>query len=186
VGLELRHLDDDPRTREYMKAEVEADIEAGNLYYGKYLSPAGQEVWPDALTQAVTSYDDEWLQVTMTPTAYWLERYPRRTPSGGSTMAKVPSNAPQMLGEGEFNRFYIRGVCLRAIKDGINRIRIIRVKEVRQARAESVQLIGMLVDPSEILTDLRAHPGEPTTYGVPMGPNSGLSIEIPDQSSQPQ
>ena len=27
-------------------------------------------------------------------------------------MVKVPVTAPQTLAEGEFNRFYIRGVCL--------------------------------------------------------------------------
>jgi hypothetical protein len=179
VGLALRHLDDDPRTRQYMGTEVDADIEAGTLYLGKYLSPSGRAAWPEALRQAVSSHDDDWLIANMASSAYWLEQHQQSKPSGGSTWARVPRTAPQMLGEGEYNRFYIRGVCLRAIADGIDHIQVVRVKHVGHPRPESEQLIGTLLDPAEVLADLRNNPGAPTFLGVPMGPNSGLGVEIP-------
>ncbi len=83
-----------------------------------------------------------------------------------------------MLAEGEFNRFYIRAVCARAVADGISGVVVYRAKSVEHARSESERKIGQTVDPSAVLNDLRAHPGVDTALGLPPGPNSGLSIAL--------
>ncbi|BBI63173.1 hypothetical protein HSBAA_44790 [Vreelandella sulfidaeris] len=41
----------------------------------------------------------------------------RKKPKGGTTIAKIPVTANETLAEGEFNRFYARGFCQRAIKE---------------------------------------------------------------------
>jgi hypothetical protein len=83
-----------------------------------------------------------------------------------------------MLAEGEFNRFYIRGVCLRAIEEGMYEVIVYRAKTVEHARAESEQKIGQRVAAEDVLRDLRAHPGVDTALGLPPGPNSGLSVHF--------
>jgi hypothetical protein len=88
-------------------------------------------------------------------------------------------NAHEMLAEGEFNRFYIRAICLRAIEDGVPEVIVYRAKPVEHARAESEQKIGKGVAPEALLRDLRAHPGIDTALGLPQGPNSGLSVYLP-------
>jgi len=162
-----------------MRSEVQADIDGDTLYYGKYLSPSGTAAFPVLLLEAVTAHDDDWLINSLGQPGYHLERYPRRTPSGGWTTAKVPYSAAETLGEGEFNRFYVRGLCLRALADGVDSLRVERVKEVANPRQESEQLRGTLVNATALLADLREHPGVDTALGVPSGPNSGLSVELP-------
>jgi len=40
-------------------------------------------------------------------------------------------NAHEMLAEGEFNRFYIRALCARAIEDGLPEVTVYRAKRSR-------------------------------------------------------
>jgi hypothetical protein len=89
------------------------------------------------------------------------------------------SNAHEMLAEGEFNRFYIRALCLRAIEDGIPDVVVYRAKPVENPRSESQQKIDEHVSPEALLRDLRIHPGVDTALGLPPGPNSGLSVRLP-------
>ena len=89
------------------------------------------------------------------------------------------SNAHEMLAEGEFNRFYIRALCLRAIEDGMAQVIVYRAKAVQNARSESERKIGQGVPVEALLRDLRTHPGVDTALGLPPGPNSGLSVRLP-------
>jgi hypothetical protein len=88
-------------------------------------------------------------------------------------------NAHEMLAEGEFNRFYIRALCLRAIEDGVSEVIVYRAKDVEHARSESQQKIGSRVAAELLLRDLRTHVGVDTALGLPPGPNSGLSVHLP-------
>jgi hypothetical protein len=103
----------------------------------------------------------------------------KRTRNGGTTLAKVPITAPDTLAEGEFNRFYIRGLCRRAIEEQIPNLVIYRAKEVSNPRPESEEKIGKSISAQTLLTDLRTHLGIDTVLGLPAGPNSGLSVKLP-------
>jgi hypothetical protein len=72
------------------------------------------------------------------------------------TLAKVPITAPETLAEGEFNRFYARGLCLRAMAQGIESLVVYRAKDVVNPRPESVALIGKSLPAKQLLDDLRA------------------------------
>lgn len=98
----------------------------------------------------------------------------------GKTFAKgVPVNASQTLAEGEFNRFYARGLCLRAVNEGHSQVRVYRAKDVASPRPASEAMIGMLLDAQALLEDLRQSSGVEPALGLPPGPNSGLSVELP-------
>lgn len=92
---------------------------------------------------------------------------------------KVPINAPQRLAEGEFNRFYIRGLCLRALDEGKSTVVVYRARHSSSPRLESEELIGSAFDAKALLEDLRESPGVDTALGLPPGPNSGLSARLP-------
>jgi hypothetical protein len=79
--------------------------------------------------------------------------------------------------EGEFNRFYLRGLSRRAIEDGIS-LEVYRAKVVAEARPDSEALLGRVLRPADLLEDLRRNKGFGTFLGVPMGPNSGLSARL--------
>jgi hypothetical protein len=106
----------------------------------------------------------------------------RRTPRGGMTVARVPVTAADTLAEGEFNRFYARALCRRAIEEQRPSVTVYRAKAVENPRSTSEALIGRSFSPLALLADLRQHVGTDTALGLPPGlppgPNSGLSIQL--------
>jgi hypothetical protein len=104
----------------------------------------------------------------------------RRKPGGfGITTYRIPPTAPDTMSEGEFNRFYVRALCRRAIEENIPTLIIYRAKSVVKPRTDSELKIGTSVNPGQILQDLRTSPGLEPALGLPPGPNSGLSAKLP-------
>lgn len=177
MGLEYKDLDE--RTRAFMLAEIERDIAAKTLYLSENLNPQGQADYPDLLRTAARSGSDDTFGSVIRDRLNPYEK-PRRLKSGQfSKPPAMRSNAHEMLAEGEFNRFYIRAVCLRAIEDGIQEVVVYRAKNVQNARRESEQKIGQRVPVEPLLRDLRTNIGVDTAMGLPPGPNSGLSVRLP-------
>lgn len=176
MGIAYQNLDDD--TRAFMLDEAKM----GGHYISPRLSPAGQAGWTSLFEEAVRSHDDDWLaaQIIEKRLMNDEEEYVR---SGVTRMRKVniPHSA-QMLAEGEFNRYYIRGLCMRAKRDSIVELEIYRGKEVRTPRPESEAKIGTMVAVGDLLAALRSNDFvtvEESAFGVPSGPNSGLTAKIP-------
>lgn len=90
---------------------------------------------------------------------------------------RVPENAHETLAEGEFNRFYMRGLCRAAMEDGIT-VEAYRARASANPRPESEALVGREFVPAQLLADLRQHIGVDTAFGLPPGPNSGLSARL--------
>jgi len=177
MGLDYNDLDD--RTRTLMVVEIERDIAGKTLYLSENLNPQGQTDYPDLIRAAARSGSDVTLGAAILGRLNPFEK-PRKLKSGGVSKPPVMrSNAHEMLAEGEFNRFYIRALCLRAIKDGIPEVIVYRAKAVENPRSESERKIGQRVPVEALLHDLRTHPGVDTALGLPPGPNSGLSVRLP-------
>lgn len=175
MSLPLENLDQ--KTRQLMLEEIEQDINNGTLYISPRLSEIGREDYPLLLKEA-TQHDDSWLAQNLRVNGRISAFEQKRTPKGGVTTAKVPVTAAETLAEGEFNRFYIRALCRRAIEEGTTGIVIYRAKQVTNPRPESQAKIGAKVNPQALLNDLRTHPGVDTALGLPAGPNSGLSVKL--------
>jgi hypothetical protein len=177
MGLNYQHLDQ--RTRALMVTEIERDIELGSLFLSDNLNAKGRVDYPDLIRAAARDEDDVTLAEKIVVRLNTHEK-PRRLKSGGFSQPPIMRvNAHEMLAEGEFNRFYIRALCLRAMEDGIPELMVYRAKAVQNARSESERKIGQSVDPGTLLNDLRAHQGVDTALGLPAGPNSGLSVRLP-------
>jgi hypothetical protein len=180
IGLHYKNLDE--KTREYMLKELQMDINQRRLYVSSRLNPRGKAMWPKLLEEAITGYNievpDDWLAERLKEGNYLESKEERRLPNGKITRVKVPANAHETLAEGEFNRYYIRGLCARAIAEGISEVIVYRGKQVRQPRPESRAMIGKRLDPKNLLEDLRASTGKDTASGL-FGPNSGLTICLP-------
>lgn len=171
------NLDDAPTTRLLMLDEINGDVTDGRLYLGKRLTPAGQAAWPDLLQEAAKERDWRWLSVAVDEPSYWLptEEYQR---SGIPRIRKVNRHAAtRMLAGDEFTRFYLRGVCRRAM-DEERRLGVVRLREVSSPSAESEAKIGNEVPAGELLADLRRNVGLDTFLGIPRGPNSGLGVRL--------
>lgn len=170
----------DPVTRRYMLAEIDRDIAAGTLYVSNRLSDEGVRDYPGLLREAAQTGTPEALADELR--AGRLLDYEMAVSSRGKPFARrVPVTAPETLAEGEFNRYYIRGVCARALADRTSTVRVYRAKDVLSPRPESEARIGVHLDPAALLDDLRVHNSAgsiDTALGVPAGPNSGLSVQL--------
>jgi len=172
--MTLNLVDLDDRTRRLMREEVERDIRQEHLYVSSRLSLRGRGIYVEALLAAIDTGDDAALaQALRTPGL--LNATELRNIRGGSTEAKVPINAPEMLAEGEFNRFYMRALCRRAVDEECM-LQVYRAKQVSSPRPESEARLGSLIAPEKLLEDLRTNIGIDTVLGLPPGPNSGLSV----------
>ena len=177
MGLHLDNLD--KMTRQYMTEELERDVKNGRLYLSTRLSEKGKKDYASLLRQAFWNGNDETLAQGLRSDGRLMSIERKRKRGGGATNARVPAIAAETLAEGEFNRFYIRGLCLRAIEEGIPELVIYRAKEVANPRPESQRMIGNTISAKALLDDLRAHIGVDTALGLPAGPNSGLSVRLP-------
>ena len=162
----------DETTRYHMEKEVRSDIETGALYFGKRLSQRGKLDYPELLLAAVTGGTPELLSGSLRRSGCLNDKETNKL----GVVKRVPHNAAEVLAEGEFNRFYIRAVCLRAIEEGTATVRVYRAKLVRNPRSHSASLVGTDIDASALLRDLRGKIGVDTALGLPGGPNSGLSV----------
>lgn len=172
----FHHLDD--RTRELMREEAGRDQAANVLYFGEWLSPEGRAAYPGLLLAAIANGDEQTLSSSLV--GRFVATYQKRKPKGGFTTAKVPVTAPTSLAEGEFNRFYSRAVCRRAIDDGIQEVVVYRAKMVANPRSISIAMVGTRLNAEALLDDLRTHIGVDTALKLPPGVNSGLSVRLRD------
>jgi hypothetical protein len=177
--MSLYYVNLDERTRALMLEEVEYDIAHNQLHISPLLSGQGQQDYVNLLREAIQTGTDETLAENLSARRRITRTLPRRKPKGGFSIAAAPNNAAEMLAESEFNRFYIRALARRAIEDGISDLVVYRAKAVQNPRPESESLVESTLSPQELLDDLRAHPDEPPSLGVPSGPNSGLSVRLP-------
>jgi hypothetical protein len=66
------HLHDlDPRTRVFMRAEVDLDLGRGALYLSSRLPNAGRVAYMPALLDAIARGDDRTFAESMARTGYW-------------------------------------------------------------------------------------------------------------------
>lgn len=177
MALQLLHLDE--RTRRFMLDEFFRDLAAKRLYLSSRLSDIGLKAYPKLLETAITTHSDAWLSRELRLCGRMRAVKVRRTAKGGYTVAAMPDNAPELLAENEFNRYYIRGLCRRAIEERIAELVIYRAKEVKTPRPWSQRRVGTTVSPRLLLGDLRDRFATQSTFHVPAGPNSGLSVKLP-------
>lgn len=177
MGLRYENLDE--ATRRFMVEEIDMDVQSGAIYISRYLNPRGCEAWAGLLREAAESGTDDSLALAIVRDQCLRDRVERKKPKGGVTMVAVPVTAHETMGEGEFNRFYVRGLCRRAIDESIPALEVYRAKEVLNPRPESESKIGAQLTPKKLLEDLRQSPGFESALGIAL-PNSGLTMRLPN------
>ena len=163
--------------RQGMISEIQTDIDTGNLYISERLNSHGKEQYPAILLEAAKNMDINDFSRSL-GMQYFNSHYQRRKPKGGFTQAKMPYNANVSLCEGEFNRFYIRAVCLKAIASGQRYVIAYRARPSSSPRYESISIEGKQFDAKLLLQDLQTNTGVDTALGLTTGTNSGMSVRL--------
>jgi hypothetical protein len=162
-----------PEVRTHMAAEVAYDQAHGGVYLNKRLSHAGQSAYPKLLSAAVADGDNQTLLASLDLDRHF---YPEQGRDGSAV--PLPVSAVETYIYGEWNKFYMRGLCAYAVEQGIPQLEIYRARpSAVQPSLESRALVGTLVSPDATLAELRVN----FNRHVLGKPNSGLSLRIPIQ-----
>lgn len=162
----------DKIAREIMMYELIQDEQENNIYFSKRFNDNGRKHYVSLLKKAI----EEGNEITLA-NSLRLNNCFAQNESTKTGLKKIPTTAPELFAEGEFNRYYIRGMCRIAIKDKLS-LEVYRAKQVANPRSKSQQMIGKTIDPDKLYADLKLNIGVDTALGIPPGPNSGLSVKL--------
>ena len=174
--MPLQYQNLDPTTRRYAIAELDDDLKSGAFHASERLRPTAVAEYQRLLRESIRYYDDLWLEQHASDLLVDFET--RQTRSGGQTTAKIPEMASRMLAEGDFNRYYMRGVAMRAIEEGRQIVEVYRARLSLEPRPDSAEAEGQRLQAREVLDYLRGAIDTPPG-DVRLGrPNSGLSVRL--------
>lgn len=165
-------LDLQEDVRQLMLSEIEHDHKHEKFYISERLNEQGRASYKTYLVNAVTGGDEATLENMLDILTHFNE-YDH---SKGKPQ-KMPSNASTLLCQSEFNRYYIRAICLKAINSNSEKVEIYRARVSSWSRPESEQKIGTFLIPKDLLEDLRASVGKEPKLLPEI--NSGLCVKIP-------
>lgn len=158
MSYNFKNLND--AVRRHMLDEIKQDI-GYNHVNTDGLSDDAKLRYPEFLIAAVGSGDANSLIKSMKDAGF-----------------KLSGAAKEMI-ESEFNRYYMRGICLKAIEER-KKVSVYQAKMVLMQRADAKSKIGRLHDPNGLLPKLRMKTNTDEALGVSNGKPSGLSIELLD------
>ncbi len=175
MALHYENLDEN--TRSFMLSEVDLDLSHEKLYMSPRLNEPGERNYVSLLKEAIEHHDDAWLAQQLRSHSYMKENVPRKK-KGDFTTVRVPKNAPDTLSEGEFNRYYARGVCLRVIEEGVDQVEVCPGKPVSRLRPKAKAILGKKLPAETLLKDLRESSSVESALGLQRGLNPSLTVRM--------
>ena len=161
-----------------MLAAIDDADRIGNIYYSTRFNDTGRREWLWLLKQAAQEHDEQWLAEQVETNHLMRELEGGKTPRGGYAVRHIPRTASaETLAEGQFNRFYMLGLCRRAGQEGIRELEVYRARGTGSPRAESEAMIGKRIPVREVerqLWDTKASLKSPL-----LKIRSGLSLRLP-------
>jgi hypothetical protein len=190
--MEFTNLDE--TTRRCMLMELDEDVREGRMVVSPLLTERGRGEYADLLAEALRHHDP-----------YWLASELR---SGGrmaiavedADVQKLPPEElpvfePDVLAEGDFNRYYVRGMCRRALDEGIEELKIVKLTkgphahfvfqagDLPKEEREREMDVADRVEPRWLLEKLRQDPEAEMDTGIPGEPGSGLTVEFLEEAA---
>lgn len=167
----------DEKTRGFMLEAISEAEASGNIYSSTRFNDAGQKQWLPLLKEAAKEHDEHWLAYQLEAKGLMKDFEGAMTPSGGYTVKHIPHTAAETMAEGQFNRFYILGLCRRARVEGISQLEVCRAKKSLVPRRESENLIGSKISVDYVEAQLLKT--SDSFKSSLIKPNSGISMKLP-------
>src|SRR5512143_78929 len=174
--FEFLNLDD--KTRSYMLRAIEQAEHEGQINYSPRLNANGKEQWLGLLEQAAREHNEHWLAYELEANRLVKGFEVSERPLGSYSIRHVPHTAAQTMAEGQFNRFYMLGLCKRAREEGIKQLEVYRAKQSAKPRPESEALVGLRLPVEIVEPQLRDDAASQKSLLIQ--PNSGISLKFPD------
>ena len=167
MGLRFENLNE--VTRRYMIEEIDHSIGRNELYRYEEFTDDGWKKYPELLRKVAQEGDDDFLGVTLYHNnCFRLD-----------ALRESYTNFAEL----EFNKFYIRALCRRAIDEG-KKLQVYRAKEEEESNPELQGNIGKVIELEGFLIELREQEERGTplerVIGVDLEPDSGISVRLID------
>jgi hypothetical protein len=169
----------DEKTRSYMLRAIEEAEHEGQIDYSPRLNTKGKEQWLGLLEQAAREHTEHWLAYELEANRLIKGFEVSERPLGSYSIKHVPRTAAQTMAEGQFNRFYMLGLCKRARDEGVTHLEVYRAKQSARPRPESQALIGIRLPVEIVEPQLRDDVASQKSLLIQ--PNSGISLRLPDR-----
>jgi len=167
----------DDKTRKFMPEAIADAEKAGNLYESARFNDAGRKQWLDLLKQAAKEQNEHWFAYELEAKRLMKDFEVAQKRLGGYTIKHVSHNRAETFAEGQFNRFYMLGLCKWAKDEGVPSLEVYRAKERSSPRAESEALIGTKIAIEDVEAQLQDT--QASFKSELVQPNSGISLKLP-------
>lgn len=152
MGLNYMQLNE--TVRRFMLLE----FEQGGHYISPRLNEAGRARWIGLLKDALMYHTDVWLErELLRRNCFIATEYLKSSMGKPVTRAVNREQIAKALAEGEFNRFYIRGLCLAAKSRGLTHVIVTPGRVIPNAPPESRKSVGKAIEVNMLLETLRNH-----------------------------
>lgn len=150
----LNYLQLNEAVRRFMLQEYEQ----GGHYISTRLNEAGRARWIGMLKDALQYHTDVWLErELLRRNCFIATEYVKSTLGKTVTRAVNREQIAKALAEGEFNRFYIRALCLAAKSRNITHLIVTSGRVIPNAPIEARQPVGKAIAVDTLLETLRNH-----------------------------
>ena len=150
MGLNYTQLNE--TLRRFMLQE----FEQGGHYISPRLNEGGRARWIGLLKDALQYHTDVWLERELIRrNCFVTTEYLKSTMGKTVTRAVNREQVAKTLAEGEFNRFYLRGLCMAARTRGYSHLIVTPGRIIPNALTASRKSIGTAVEVNGLLNTLR-------------------------------
>ena len=146
----LNYLSLDQTTRELMVEEFNSDIKSDSCYTSTRFHEVGKDCYFRIMPEHLKNGSDDSLAEDLRGNDCFNTH---ETDKNGK-QKQVPVTASKTFSEGEFNRFYMRAVAIKAISEDLS-IEVYRARYSENPSPESEAMIGKILDSEILLKDLR-------------------------------
>jgi DNA repair protein RadC len=169
--FEFEDLTADTRTR--MLQELARDVEQKQIFYDARLVESSRTLYLRLLADALEQGSPESFSEAILKNSLLNPTEMREIGEGRRVQAKVSKIAHRNIGEAEFNRYYMRAICLKAIEQSIEELAVYRARASANPRPDAADRKNA----KDLLEHLRTT--NISVLGSFPGPNSGRSVRIP-------
>lgn len=166
-------------TRRFMMQE----FDQGGHYISPRLNETGRLRWIGLLKDALQYHTDVWLERELIRrTCLTATEYLRSNTGKTITRAVNREQIAKILAEGEYNRFYLRGLCLAAQARGCSHLIVTQGRLIPTMPDAVKKVIGKAVEAPALLEILRnnSYKAIDTALGASEGANmAALSARLP-------